>query len=150
MAAPQERRSPVENLESLKPYRAPVSFVGNSLTDDSSGFAPVLDEHQLERRVEELDTFLQNIFDAHGHHAHWKGLTDPAAALPEEFLIYVTADNERIQCLEAANGRMAHLFRLAQVTALSDMGIHVWGDAGWNIEGLNYRGIANHDAHHRE
>ncbi len=145
LAAPQNRRSPVDDPELLKPYRAPISFVGNSLLDDSAGFLPVLEEHQLERRVAELDAFLQNIFDARGHHTHWKGLTDPSAALPDEFLIYVTADNERTQCLEAANGRMAHLLRIERVRSLTEQGIHVWGDKGWDLEGLEYRGTADHN-----
>jgi spore maturation protein CgeB len=144
LAAPHKRRVPVEDPKLLESYRSPISFVGNSLQDDSAGFTPVLEEHQLERRVDELNTFLESIFDARGHHASWKGLTDPATALPEEFLIYVTADNERVQCMEAANGRLAHLLRMERVKALGDLGIQVWGDAAWDIEGLSYRGIANH------
>ena len=107
-------------------------------------FAPVLEEHQLERRGDELDSFLEEIYGQRGHLPKWKGLTDPAAALPEEFLIYVTADSERMQCLEAANGRMAHLLRMERVRALSDHEIQVWGDSGWDVDGLNYRGVANH------
>jgi len=144
LAAPHERRAPVDHTESLKPYTAPVSFVGNSLQGDSAGFVPVLDEHQLERRVPELDAFLQCIFDARMGHSNWCGLTDPAEALPEEFLIYVTAQSERIQCMEAANGRLAHLLRMERVKSLSDAGIQVWGDTGWETAGVTYRGVANH------
>lgn len=144
LAAPHGRRAPVTDDELLKSYSAPISFVGNSLHEDSDGFTPVLDEHQLERRVAELDEFLQAIFDIRGAHANWGGLTDPGAALPEEFLIYVTAESERIQCLEAANGRMAHLLRMARIKSLSGLGIQVWGDSGWDVEGVKYRGIANH------
>lgn len=143
LAAPHCRRTPVTDEELLRPYSAPLSFVGNSLHEDSAGFMPVLDEHQLERRVAELDEFLQAIFDARGHEK-WSGLTDPSAALPEEFLIYVTAESERIQCLEAANGRMAHLLRMTRIKSLSGAGIQVWGDSGWDVEGVEYRGIANH------
>ena len=45
LAAPHGRRAPVDEAELLKPYAAPISFVGNSLKDDSDGFVPVLDEH---------------------------------------------------------------------------------------------------------
>lgn len=149
-----DKRHPVElsDVERSR-FAARVCFVGSSLTDRARRFKRLfLQLHasfdcSSEERFDETSERLERVLAA--ERADY-AVYDSDQLLEEHFGTFLeaarrngTPDDPKKWVAEI----VASQKRVAYVTALSDFGIHVWGDDRWrevaaNVSGLHYRGLA--------
>ncbi|MEM6791342.1 MAG: glycosyltransferase [Myxococcota bacterium] len=123
-------------------YRCPVSFVGSSLATEARDLrrrltgGPTPDD--IAPRVE---TWLDGIFAERGCDLAFEGIG------PTDLPLWwrdAMPDIDPIELSDRANGALSHRLRRHRVGALSDLGVTVYGDDGWETMGHRYRGRAHH------
>ncbi len=149
-----DRRYPIElNEEERSRFAARVCFVGSSLIDRARRFKRLfLQLHasfncSAEESFDETSERLERVLAA--ERANY-GVYDSDKLLEEHFGEFLeaahrngTPDDPKKWVAEI----VASQKRIAYVSALSDFGIHVWGDERWTevssaVPGVHYRGLA--------
>ena len=145
LAAPTERRERVTQPDALRDYRAPISFVGNSLNADANSLGVAL--RRLNVGVDEMVSIraqLQSIFEQRGDERSYQGESSIAEAIVCTAWEREPDGLEGLRLLDAINGFISERLRFARVEALAPMGIEVWGDLGWRRTSATFRGLAEH------
>lgn len=144
LAAPANRRAPIEDQEKLAPYRCFLSFVGVSLTDElklalerfqSWGCAPE-DERQI-------CSWLEGFYQVRADNCDFTGFTNNHAQIPG-WIIQKFPQASQTLLADALDGWISHILRIRRVQALEPLEIVTWGDEFWKQATNHYVGYADH------
>jgi hypothetical protein len=139
-------REPVTDATKLAPYRTTVSFAGVSLAVEREGLFRRLRQFGSDAALEaRLEAWLEGEFRARGLVEGYEGLPGDGSALPA-WLTDAVPRLERVELTDRINGTLSHLLRLHRVRALLPLGVHVYGDEGWQVFAEAYQGRAEHGA----
>lgn len=137
------RRQPL--ADDLERYRTPVSFVASSLAQEGAalgqGLASLGASPEL---VGAFESFVRQSLDEHEGDVAYAGVAADGSGLPEALLAGLPSGVALPQLSDWVNGALSCQLRLRQVGALRELGITVYGDAGWQQSGARYAGIADH------
>ncbi len=149
LAAPAQRRNPVQDDHMLAPYRCDASFAGSSLIDELLSLDRFLATLEVDTLSEQALSWAQAITESCAHEPAYVGLASLGGwtALPTLLQQHCSAPADRQQLMQLMDGALTALYRQRVITRLKPWkgDLHIWGDAGWSAVHPGFKGQAHHD-----
>ena len=145
LAAPTDRRKPIENKELLEPYRCDISFVGQSLVSEKTLLDNFLKTHKPKKEtIEQFYKWLEQFYTGFAENNSFAGLSPISRAIPDHLIDGFEKKPAFDKIHDHINGYLSSELRLKRVKALKGFDLNVYGDENWEKHTPHYKGIADH------
>lgn len=145
LAAPGDRRRPVEEEGKLDPYRCELSFVGVSLRGELETSQSLLRSWgSSEETLERVAAWMEELRAERADRCDFRGFTREPGAVPGWIRESLPGAADEAALADALDGWLSHLLRVRRIQALEPQGVVTWGDAWWGEVTEGYAGYADH------
>ena len=146
LAAPLERRKPVNEIKLLKPYMCNISFVGGTLNSERMIYLQFLNSLGAKSDfIDKLDDFIISYYKKYADNAENTGFSDNINCYPDWFTGFFNRCENINTVYEALNSELSRILRGYRIRSCNKLKIEVYGDEGWSDFSDNYRGLADHN-----